>query len=673
MPATDRVQSQRRFPRWVPVSIGLTIAIAVALAVVMAFQLRQARQQLLVGLHDLQAATVEIRTQAILRQPALRRTVRADLVTAQSEFHSARHTLDFWSPLLRHLGWVPVVGSQVAAAPPAADAAFYTTNAALHLMDGLEPVWPAITDPTRTLRQQPLLARLTSPLQGGHIQFLAAQHDANRAMRALRLLPHHSGNRTLDHASAHLRRDLPLLQHTSNLLAVAPLILGARQPSHYLFAWEDPMELRATGGFIGAVDFITLYHGSITTHFAGSALPHEISSVPVPLPEAAYTYEGYWILRDSNWSPDFPLSARLERWFYGEDTGRWADGVIDFVDTGVVDILRATGPIYLPGYQRWVNAQNVVALAQHYVNGRYQGPLRQGPQDTIRKQFFGAVMQALLRRLQTLPIQQWPALSNALNQAIARRDILLYDRRPQIESLIRALHADGRILHSPGDYLYIVDDNRSYNKINPYVHERADYSVSIAPNLWLDATLMIHYHVNPSPNNLEGQGPWFGTFGSKHDYLDFLRVYVPRGAQLIAMTGIHRWAPAPAYGLTQFAGGLLIRSGHSATVTIHYKIPANVFKPLNFKRYSLTIQHQPGADLAAIHVTVQGLGGIQIAPAHSQPATRFATVLPLTRDAHLHLTMHGPTHPQLVLLPPPPARPDPYLPYAFLRDPRHPW
>src|SRR5205814_6430135 len=126
-----------------------------------------------------------------------------------------------------------------------------------------------------------------------------------------------------------------------------------------------------------------------------------------------------------------------------------------------------------------------------------------------------------------------------------------------------------------GDYLYVVDDNRSYNKLNPYVHEDARYNATVARDLSIDAVLTIRYHVDPSPAHLEGAGPNWGLWGTVHDYQDFLRVYVPLGARLVSTTGIDAWAPRIAYGATQFAGCPLIQQGQRRRRGLRYPTPAN--------------------------------------------------------------------------------------------------
>lgn len=647
--------------------MALLIAIIALGSGALTVQLLLARDHLSRGAQHWRLTVRTIGTQSQLREPSVRAIIRRELASAEGEFAAARADLRLWSPLLVHLGGLPAVGPQLAAAPLAANASFYTTRAAIHMLNGLEPLW-GLPD---NHPHGNLLSTVSAQLLRRHSEFTAARADVDGASQALAMLPLHSGDAMLDAASSRLRQALPVLRAASAWLAIAPDLLGATRTRHYLIVLEDQTELRATGGFIAGADYVTLRHGSMADHFTGSALAYEIQSALVPLPEAMYTPETRWTFRDSNWSPDFPLSARLESWFYGEDTGRWADGVIDLTNNGVLGLLAAAGPVYLPGYRQWVDAKNALALTQRYVNGRYNGPVQRGTSDTVRKQFLGAVITALLQRMQALPLQRWPVLGAALTAAAGRQDFLIYDRRAVIESAAKEAGAAGDMLHPPGDYLYVVDDNRSYDKINPYVHEWATYQVLIRPNLWLDSTLTIHYHLTPSPANLEGLGPGFGLWGTKHDYQDFLRVYVPRGALLHSVSGLQPWAPAPAYGLTQFAGRLLVREGRSTTVTMRYSVPANVFAASGFERYSLTMQRQPGANLSQVRILVRGGAGVQVASKHGPLLSRLGTTLVLGRGATLDLAVRGRGRPQTVVLPPQPRFPDPYIPFASLRDPKH--
>jgi hypothetical protein len=636
--------------------IAVILGACLLLAAIAAQQLRAAHAALLAGGHDLAIPHLTLQIPSLAAHPGRVAGLRRQVAAAEASFSDARAELAPWAPLLDHVGWLPRIGSEISAAVPAADTGYHATRSALALLDGLRPLTATLSQSRGGGRLRLVARSLASsaPLfRQASIEADAAASDASR-------LPSSLGSPHLDSLLSRLHRQLPMLRSGAHLLAQAPSLLGVDRPAHYLFAWENPAELRATGGFIGAVDYITVRAGVITHQFHGHLLPHEITTAGLPLPEAMYTPEDYLLLCDSNWSPDFSLSARLERWFYGEDTGNWADAVINFVDSGVSPLLQATGPLYLPGYHRWVTANNAQSLAQQYINGQYKGPQTTGLPDTVRKQFFHAVLLALVSHLERTPLSSLPSLISALQGLTRHRDLLLYARRPSVEAEIVQAGAAGLLQPVPGDFLMVVDDNRSYNKINPYVVETGAYTASVKSTGAIDATLTLRYTLRSSPANLEGKGPYWGKWGTKHDYQDFLRVYVPAGAQLGSLTGVVPWAPEPAYGLRQFAGRLLVREGHTVVVTLRYTTPPSALSTLDSPMYRLTVQRQAGADLKALAVLVTRSG--------SGPT--FRANLPLASDARVQIPMPG-LHPPAVALTPASAL-DPYLGNTGLSDRRHP-
>jgi hypothetical protein len=206
----------------------------------------------------------------------------------------------------------------------------------------------------------------------------------------------------------------------------------------------------------------------------------------------------------------------------------------------------------------------------------------------------------------------------------------------------------------------VVDDNRSYNKINPYVSETGTYSTSVEPSGAIDATLTLHYTLRSSPAKLEGKGPYWGKWGTKHDYQDFLRVYVPARARLVSLTGADAWAPEQAYGLTQFAARLLLRAGHSATVTLKYTIPPSALGSLGQPIYRLTVQRQAGADLSSLAVAVKRV----------RSGAQFTARVSLASDARVQIPMPGLDVSRADLAPAGEA--DPYLGDIGRSDRRHP-
>jgi hypothetical protein len=639
------------------------VLLLVGLVVFAGLRLLAARVELIRGADELRAARTLVSPISRFKSASTRLELRADLAAANRDFAATRSDIGPWRGLLDQLGWIPRVGGQLEAAPAAADTAFFATRGALALLDGLSPIWPVVTARPGGGRTTPgpLSLQLLPLIRAAQPRFAASLADVRQAGAALRRLPPRTGSASLDSAAARLREMLPVLDSGLSWLLVTPRVFGFPAPAHYLVLVQNPAELRATGGFIGAVDLISADRGRLAAHFANSALTHEIASVPAPLPEAFYTPEGIWLFRDANFSPDYPLSARLARWFYGEDTGRWTDGVIAVTDTTITHLLAATGPVYLPAYRRWASAANASELATLYVLGT-------STSSGGGKQFLAAVIAALLSRLESLPLDRWQSVAEALSHAVSRRDIQLYDRRAAVQRVIAASGATGSLTYPGGDFLYVVDDNRSYNKINPYVRQSAQYAAHIFSDRHVQVTLQIHYHVLPSPAGLFGAGPDLGLGGSKHDYEDFVRIYVPPGSRLLDMAGVDRWPPAPAYGLTQFAGRLLLREGQSCTVTLRYVVPSRAIvlssQASSAETYRLTIVRQPGADLRAVDVRVAG-PALAAAPAlRTLPLTSSTTAMSLP----LHATAPVVVQP----LPTSAASVDPYIPFGSLRDPRHP-
>lgn len=642
--------------RW---SFGLLV-LAIVLFIAASLQILAARRHLVAGVGQLDHVSLRVGSQQLIANTRARTQLRASLIGAEAEFSAARADLRIWAPVMRHLGWIPRYGPQIAAAPAAADTTFFAARGVVRLIDGLAPVQPLfLASPAGATS----LARLVRGIAAGHSQFVGATSDLSAARVALFELPPDLGSAGLNSARDRFAGILPDAGSSARLLALTPAMLGLHSSRRYLLAIQDPTELRATGGFVGAINDLTLRRAQLATTTSSSILPREVSSVSPPLPEAAYTPEGPWVFRDANWSPDFPLSARLERWFYGEDTGRWVDGVINVQDTVMPAILGVTGPVYLPSYKQVVTAANVQALGRRYINSDYHGPLTTGARDTVRKQFLGALSAAVLQRVQRMPPPRWLSLLGTLADAITRRNIMIYARSPQVESALLAADAAGSLTSPGGDFLHIVDDNRSYNKLGPYIRETASYRVAIQPDRSFDATLTLQYHVAPSPANLEGIGPGYGTWGTKHDFQDFLRVYVPPGARLITQRGALKWAPAPAYGLQQFAGRLLIRQGQSRTVIFRYHVPASALAP--FPGYQLTVRRQPGTRLSAVAVHITGAPG---APAGAS----IHRSLSLLQDATFNsiIPPPGTTVPSTVPSLAPPS--DPYTPLDEFQDPRHP-
>lgn len=593
-PAPPR-QSRRRWA----LLVGAAVLIILIGLVVAAYLLLSARRFINDGVQQIDLARTQlsaVTTTASADKALTGATSRVRL--ARTDFSAADARLQPLSPLLDHLGWVPSVGGQLAAAPPAARLASTTSDGLLALLNGIRPVVHGAHTHAGGHRLQELSLSIAS--QRGSFQ--RAYELFNSAMRIRHTVPAHppaqlaSALRTIDRA-------LPPLRTASLSLTLAPRLLGATSPMSYFIAYQDPLELRATGGFIGSFGLVTINHGLVKQHFENSEIgTREKLRVPAPEPIRFYN-EIWWLLRDSNWSPDFPTTAAVERYFVRMDLGENPTGVINVTPQAAAAVLAATGPMYVPEYHRTVTAANLAALTDYYAHWAPHAS----------KRFIPVVASHLIARIQSLDVRGWLSLASHLQDAVARGDLLLQFPGTQDERLVRLLGASGAMSRTTADYLYIVDSNLSFNKINPYVHESIRYNVTVRSDRWLDARLSIRLWNQPEPayRMSQGAGPGGGALGGPDDYASFLRVYVPAGGQLVDQSGwTDPWTPGPAYGKTEFPGYVIVRRGKTAVIRLHYVVPPNALSWSGGRRYRLVLPHQPGSHPDSVVVTVHDvLGG----------------------------------------------------------------
>lgn len=589
--------------------LGGAIVLAAALV---AFSLVTARSAMARGVTDLRAAQSALRVQRLKQSPTGSLT-RAQVAVrrANAQFTTAWDRLAPLRPLLDRLGWLPVVGPDLAAAPGLALTARDATVGARWLLQGVMPASRALV--SSQSRGQVRSTLLTDLVAQSRPEFRRACRALDGAARQRAALPHTLSARASG-AVRTLDRQLPRLRVLCQGLLLVPRLLGRGRPMTYLVAYEDANELRATGGFIGSAGLVTVRNGVAQQQAQSVLTPRENISLPAPDPVTYYNQES-WLFRDANWAADFPTSAALERFFFKLDFRRNIPNVVNITPQGAQALLAATGPIYLPEYRRTVTGGNVAQLADYYTHwSSWHGPqaaqvVKVNPvqQDLRKKQFVQIVARHVFSRLQRLSVDRLVALGNHLATAFRQRAILVNFRDPRLQALARAAGADGSIDPTRADYLYVVDTNLSYNKINPWVHVRWRYRVRIRPDRWMDDRLTIRITNGPLPKRVIGRGigPGASTLGRPSDYADFIRVFVPAGAQLIDQLGwTQPWSPGSVYGKTMLSGYVIVPRGQTQTITLHYVVPPNGFVG-SAAAYRLTVQHQPGSRPDGFSVAVR--------------------------------------------------------------------
>ena len=376
-------------------------------------------------------------------------------------------------------------------------------------------------------------------------------------------------------------------------------ILGVDKPKNYLLLFQNDAELRPTGGFLTAYAILSVDQGKLSTsnsHDIYSLDDHFGNRLKAPEPILTYHKNVFnWHLRDMNLSPDFKVSMDtfLENYDKVEDKDK-LDGVIA-VDTQVlVNLLEVLGPIGVSGFGNF-SAENdarcdcpqVFYELEVYADQPVAGLKEE------RKGIIGPLMHSILLNAMGSPRKQWPLFMNVLFTNIAEKHLLLYFFEENIQKTMEVLNASGRIKEYDGDYLHVNDCNFAGAKSNMFIKESFLQEIEVEADGSIVKTLTIDYK-NPAPPsncNLEA-----GELCLNGLYRDWVRVYVPKGSELIEVKGSE--VEAKTYEdlgkivFEAFYGDQSpLRPQGKAQLVFKYRLP---FKYDKSQPYKILIQKQPG-------------------------------------------------------------------------------
>ncbi len=425
----------------------------------------------------------------------------------------------------------------------------------------------------------------------------------------------------------------PLLSAGLRAARLAPLLLGLDRPQVYLVLAQSEDELRPTGGFITAAGYLRIENGrvtdlSLTDSYQFDDLSKDYPYPPWPLQE--YMAADMWLLRDSNWSPDFPTAAEtaaaLARWGIGQDV----DGVIAIDQRVLQYLLAAVGPVDVAGRERDGSPERVSAdNLTEWMQQRW-APETKETQDQRwwlqRKAFVADLAGALRDKLESWKPDgpDGAALGKALLQALAEKHLLVYSRDPRAVELLAGKQSqtgwDGRIARGPGDYLMVVEANVGFNKASPLIDRRLTQRVSLDSDGGAREDVTVTYqHRGARAVDFCDHTPRYDpiyTDQMNRCYWNYVRLVAPASADIETAPGIQ--VPAEnlvtnrpsrdtvdrtreVEGRDSWGELALLQPGQHLDMHYVYFVPAAA-APLadGRRRYRLTLQKQPGlADLPA--------------------------------------------------------------------------
>ncbi len=391
------------------------------------------------------------------------------------------------------------------------------------------------------------------------------------------------------------------LSNIISFSAVIPSLTGYPDSAYYLILLQYNNELRPTGGFIGSYGIMEIKLGDIVRletndiyHLDMPASLNNDFNVSPPEPIKKYLGVNRWFMRDSNWSPDFPTSAKNIKWFFEQEmiaSGRKSElvnlsGVIAITPRLITDLLYITGPIEVNG--NIYDKDNFTDVLQHEVEMAFR-------EDNIsewdRKNVIGDIVKEIKIKLFDLPSDRWQELLDLFNKNINRKNFLVYLFDDYKREISKSFSWDGEISQTDVDFLMVVDTNLAAFKTDRVMDKRIVYSLNESEKEII-SEVNVYYKNNG----------WFDWQTTR--YRTYTRVYVPTGGQLIEASGI---SSGEVYSSIDqeiknpksfFGGFISIEPEKEGVLSFKYKLPTDIKEIINQKGYySLKVQKQPGNEI----------------------------------------------------------------------------
>lgn len=255
---------------------------------------------------------------------------------------------------------------------------------------------------------------------------------------------------------------------------------GARK---YLILFQNNMELRPGGGFIGSYGVLDIDRGKITDfsiHDVYEADGQLKGHIEPPYPVRRYLPSAHLYLRDSNFDIEFTGSASSAALLFFIETGLKVDGVIGVDVSFVKELIGALGEINVPDYDQKVNEDNFYYITQSHVEKDFF------PSSTQKKDFLSSLYKALNNKLLEDSPSSYDKIALAISKAIIEKHVVFAFSDKNTQAIFTANNWSSDINDNRktknsivNDFIGINEANLGVNKANYFVTRSVKYEAQI--------------------------------------------------------------------------------------------------------------------------------------------------------------------------------------------------
>lgn len=295
----------------------------------------------------------------------------------------------------------------------------------------------------------------------------------------------------------------------SGLVSKSNDLLGVDQKKMYLVLFVDNKNLRPGGGLIKSYALLTYDQGKLTNvdvQPVGSADGQLKGEVEPPQSIKNYLGETKWLLKDANWSPDFPTSAKQAAWFVNKEVGVNIDGVVGIDYEFVRNLLDEVGAVNIDDFNVSVDSENLYKVAENMAGG-------------TQKDFSTSLLREVLKIATESPKNNLLPLAKSSISSLDNKHMVVWMNNSTVGQILSQAGWDGSIkqISCKTDLLPgCVDDYLQISEVDTTKagYPNKNYSLELFPsNEKISHRLLISY---------ESTGM---------DYKGYVRVLVPKSSQ----------------------------------------------------------------------------------------------------------------------------------------------